>query len=108
MEYLMQHPEQAAADLAFVRQNIERRKAPPYAPLSLASLWAVIIMGGCVIYDFVPRFAWMYWSIMPSIGFFLSWLMGAKHVLRMGEYDVAKSVRSGWHWGSLFLAAAPL
>jgi len=104
----MTDPEQAAADLAFVRDAVERRKTSHHAPTPLAILWAVIVLAGCVINDFAAQYAWMYWSLMPTIGFALSKMIGVKDLLKTGDFDPKMGIRSAMHWGSLFLVGAPL
>src|SRR3954464_8814260 len=101
--------ESVAADLRFVKDAVERKEqSSRRTPVAIGVLWGTIALAGCLINDFNPRYAWTYWGVVPVIGFWVSWWIGGRAVFSSGDYDRGMGIRTGLHWGSIFLAALPI
>lgn len=98
-----------AADLRFVKDAVARKElGANRTPMWIPFLWGTLALVGCVINDFNPQYAWLYWGIVPPIGFLASWLIAGCGALAMGEYDRETGIRVGLHWSSIFYGAIPV
>ncbi len=98
-----------AANLQFVKDAVARKERDNgMTPMWVPVLWGTIALVGCVINDFDPRFSWMYWGIVPTLGFLACWIVGGRAALAMGEYDRETGMKIGLHWGTIFYGAIPI
>ena len=73
----------AAADLRFVKDAVARKELNGAStPVWLPAMWGVIVLAGCVVNDFNPRFAWTYRGTAPRVGFLASWVLGGRQPCR--------------------------
>src|SRR5690349_11074049 len=104
----MDHLNQTADDLAFVKHVVERRQDTKKSPVALAGLWAGIVLTGCIWVDVSPQTCGIFWFSAPMLGFIASSFLGWKQVLRIGELDQRESAKQGLHWSSIFVAMIPI
>jgi hypothetical protein len=92
----------AESDLAYVRNLVESSGAGRF-PRSIYVLWAVLVLIGFGIIDFAPRAAGWFWLVAGPGGGLLSWLLGSRAGLRMGQLDREEGVRHALHWGGMLV-----
>lgn len=98
-----------AADLQFVKDAVERKERDANrTPMWIPVLWGFVVLAGCLINDFNPRYAWTYWGVVPGLAFLASWMIGGRAALASGEYDRTTGIRVGLHWSTIFCGAVPV
>src|SRR3954471_21104941 len=103
--------ERVASDLEFVKGAGERREREgrtAVSPRWMGVMWGVVVLVGCTWNDLDPRTCWMFWALAPGVAFALSWALGGRRAMMMGEYDAETGVRMGLHWSVCFLGGAPV
>lgn len=105
----MTEANQAASDLEFVRQVVERRgDRRNLSPRWLGIMWGTIILIGCTWNDVHPQTCWMFWAVTPTVAWVLSGVLLGKDAFMMGEYDATTGRKMGMHWSTCFFAAVPV
>ena len=105
----MSEIDSVAADLRFVKDAVARKEHESMAtPMWVPILWGSVALAGCVINDFNPRYAPLYWGVVPLLAFAASWLIGGRQAVAIGEYDRETGAKIGLHWSSIFYAAVPV
>ena len=97
-------PNQAAADLEYVRGSIERSKSG--TPATIYALWGVICLIGFPLVDFAREYVGLYWLIASPLGLVVSLWLGRRSSLERGERDAAAGRKHMLHWSSLLVAIA--
>ena len=85
-------------DVAYVRAATDRSDSVPFS--SIYILWAVIILFGLPLRDFVDDTSWIgwYWWIAGPVGFLLSMWLGSRTSARIGQVDMEIGMRWVKHW----------
>ena len=92
-------------DLRFVRQVVSRRQTTEHGPSMLLVIWAVYVVIGYTLIDFVPQAAGWFFAIGGAVGGILSWWLGKRYSLRYGELDRTMAIRSTAHFmGGILIA----
>ena len=91
-------------DLAFVRDAAHRSDSVPFS--SIYVLWAVIILFGLPMSDFVDDKSWIrwYWRVAAPVGFLLSMWLGSRACARIGQADIERGMRWVKHWLAYMVA----
>ncbi len=92
-------------DVAYVRAATERSENVSFR--SVYVLWAVIILFGLPISDFVDDKSWIrwYWLVATPVGFLLSMWLGSRASARIGQADMEIGMRWVKHWLAYVVAA---
>ena len=92
-------------DIAYVRTATDRSDHVPFR--SIYVLWAVIVLCGFPIPDFVDDKSWAgrYWLVAAPIGFLLSMWLGSRASTRIGQADIERGMRWAKHWLAYMVAA---
>lgn len=85
-------------DVAYVRAAADRSENVPFR--SVYVLWAVIILCGFPLRDFVDDYSWIgwYWLVATPVGFLLSMWLGSRASARIGQADMEIGMRWMKHW----------
>lgn len=91
-------------DIAYVRTATDRSENVPFS--SIYILWAVIILFGFPLTDFVDDKSWIgwYWMVATPVGFLLSMWIGSRTSARIGQADMERGMRWVKHWLALVVA----
>ncbi|MDE2727849.1 MAG: hypothetical protein OXI19_07480 [Gemmatimonadota bacterium] len=91
-------------DVAYVRAATDRSESVPFS--SIYVLWAVIILLGYPISDFVEDKSWIrwYWLVATPVGFLLSMWLGSRASARIGQVDKERGMRWVKHWLAFVVA----
>jgi hypothetical protein len=99
----MSEQSQWSQDLHYVRGLVDHA-AQPHLPRAVILIWAIIVLIGFPLPDFVAQGTVLrYWMIAGPIGFLLCALSGARAMRQSGQHDVRAARRQLAHWGALFL-----
>jgi len=90
------------SDLAYLRNLVERSGTGRF-PRSIYLLWALLVLAGFSIIDFAPHATGWFWLVAGPAGGLLSWLLGSRAGLRMGQLDREEGVRHALHWGGMMI-----
>ncbi len=96
-----------AKDLNFVRGVVDPA-SQPHLPRSVALVWAIVVLIGFPLPDFVAGdMVLRYWLIAGPIAFLLCAFLGARMMHKSGQQDRRAAKHQFAHWGA-FLAISAL
>ena len=93
-------------DLAYVRDAAHRSDTDTVPCRSIYFLWAVIGLCGFTLRDFISDPLWInvYWFTAAPIGMALSYWLGKRESIQLGQADRRAGIRSMFHWVAFMVA----
>lgn len=88
------------SDIQYVRSLVDKSDTGSF-PGSIYLLWALIVLPGFGLIDFAPRATGLFWMIAGPGGGLLSWFLGHRAGLRIGQLDREEGIRHALHWGGM-------
>ena len=101
----------AEQDLAYVQEVVRDSESGSCAPRSIFILWAIIYLVGFSLYDVSNQVAGVFWMIAGPGGGVLSYWLGRRNAMRLGEASRRQANRHLLHWVGMATAifmAVPL
>jgi hypothetical protein len=100
----MVESQQLSQDLQFVKDAMERSRAPAFTPPSMGLLWGTITLVGFSLGDFYPQYSGPDWAIAGPLGGVVSWMLGKRLSRMYGEMDRRQGMQELLHWSGMFVA----